>query len=84
MPEHTAQDFMALRLATSADFEPDKGLVALAESILAGVKSGDITGVFGIAERGACSRDALMAGTLDADGIAGFAARVLASMANNA
>ena len=75
---------MALRLATSTDFEPDKALVGLAESILARVKSGEIEGLFAIAECGPVSRDALLAGDLDADGIAGFAARVLASMANRA
>ena len=75
---------MALRLATSADFEPDKGLVALAESILAGVKSGEVVGLFAIEERGLTARDAKWEGDIDPDGIAGYAARVLASLANNA
>ena len=75
---------MALRLATSADFEPDKGLVELAESILARVKSGEIEGIFAVLECGPVSREAMLGGSLDADGIAGFSARVLASMANGA
>ncbi len=71
-----------LKLA-SAEFEPDAGLVELAEQILARVKSGEIEGIFAVAECGPVAREALIGGSLDADGIAGFAARVLASMANS-
>jgi len=73
-----------LKLASAADVEPDAGLVELAETILARVKSGEIEGLFAVAECGPISREALIGGTLDADGIAGFAARCLASLANSA
>ena len=75
---------MALRLASAADAEPDRGLVDAAELILARVKSGEAVGLFAILEVGACSREPVWGGELDADGIAGFSARVLAAMADNA
>jgi 2-methylaconitate cis-trans-isomerase PrpF len=72
-----------LKLA-SAEFVPDAGLVAAAEEILARVKSGEIVGLFAVAECGQISREVYGGGELDVDGIAGFAARVLAAMADRA
>jgi hypothetical protein len=70
-----------LKLASAA-FEPDAGLVEAAERILAGVKSGQVVGLFAVLEVGQIAREIEAAGELDPDGIAGFSARVLASMAN--
>ncbi len=75
---------MALRIATAADAEPvDAALIAVGEALLARIKSGEVIGLFAVLE---CEshREPVLAGDVDPDGIAGFAARCLASVANEA
>lgn len=75
---------MALRLASADDAgQVDPELIALAETLVARIKSGQVVGFFAILEQHA-DREVLAGGDCDPDGIAGFAARVLAAVANNA
>ncbi len=75
---------MALRIATAADSEPvDAILIAAVEALMVRIKSGEVIGLFAVLECEA-HREPLLAGDVDPDGIAGFSARCLASVANEA
>ena len=73
---------MTLRLATSADAAVDPRWLADVDELAARLKSEGV-GFFCVME-GEGDRAVFMSGSLDPDGIAGFCARVLAALADNA
>lgn len=75
---------MTLRAVGKGEPTPNAGLLALAEELLARVKSGEVIGAFCVLEVGLTGRETLLGGELDPDGIAGYSARVLAAVADGA
>ena len=72
---------MALRLATAEDAKPDARWVKDVDELAAILKAEGI-GVFCVIEMDG-ARTVYAAGQIDPDGIAGYAARVLAAMAEH-
>ena len=80
MPEHTEQDSMALRLATSADVAVDPRWLADVDSVAELLKR-DSLAYFIIYDTRDGFRRALHAGPVDADAVLGLCHRILPGMA---